>query len=256
MNAGSGELGMKDVVEPAPFEVRGADGLGFVTGDENGDRATAKFLEPFCEAGDQEGFDGCEVLAFVDRDAIPGELFGGKVWKLLDSGPGEVEVGEESGGDRANGLFEARSDGVGYLSGGDAGEAGADGKIVGVVTALNVGSGEAAEASGKGTADDVGMKFVEEGGDVLGPGTEIAGEGSDLDAKAAALFGEWNGRGGDVEECAEEVGKSCDVVLAGVGAVAIKVRTGESREVGRISEIEDVTGGGLIGGMKEGGGFA
>ena len=50
--------------------------------------------------------------------------------------------------------------------------------------------------------------------------------------------------------------EGCDVVLARVGAVTIKVRAGESGKVRRVSEIEDVCGGGLIGGMKEGGSFA
>ena len=105
---------------------------------------------------------------------------------------------------------------------------------------MQAGGSEAANESGKCTADDVGMEFVEEGRDVLGPGSEVAGEGGELGTEAFALFSEGDRRGVDVEECAQELWKSCDVVLARVGAVAIKVRTGKSGEVRRVSEIEDV----------------
>ena len=107
VNAGRGDFGMEDIVEPAPFEIGGADGLSFVTGDEDRDGATAQFLKPLGELSDEESFDGSEVLAFVDGDAIPGKFFGGNVWELLNGGPGEMEVREEAGGDGAAGLFEA-----------------------------------------------------------------------------------------------------------------------------------------------------
>ena len=36
MNCGRGQFGVENIVEPSPFEIGGADGLGFVAGDEDG----------------------------------------------------------------------------------------------------------------------------------------------------------------------------------------------------------------------------
>ena len=248
-----GEFVVEDVVEPGPFEICGADGLGFVAGDEDGDGAAAEFGEAFGETGDEEGLDGGEVLAFVDGDAVPGEVF---VGELLDGEPGEVEIGEEASGDGAAGFFEASGGGVGGFGGLAAEVDGAAFDVFSVVLALDAGGGETAEAGGEGAADDVGVELVVEGGVVLRPGSEGAGERGGFDAEAGALLGEGNGGRVDTDEIAEETGEGGDVVVAGVGAVAIEEGAGEGGEIGAVGEVEDVGGAGLIGGVEEGGGFA
>ena len=159
-------------------------------------------------------------------------------------------------GDGAAGFFEARGGCVGGDRGGGADIAGAGAGIFGIVAALDTACGEAADARGNGATDDVCVEFVEEGRDVGGPGAEVTGERGDFDTEAAALFGERDGPEVDAKEFAEEGGEGIDVVLTGRGTVAVEVGTGEGGEIGRVREIEDVGGGGLIGGVEEGGGFA
>ena len=82
MDGRGSEFGVENVVEPSPFEVGRANGLGFVAGDEQGNRTTAELAKAKGEASDEEGFDGGEVLAFINGDAIPRKVGGGKLGKL------------------------------------------------------------------------------------------------------------------------------------------------------------------------------
>ena len=138
-----------------------------------------------------------------------------------------MEVREEAGGDGAAGFFKAVSGGVGGFRGGGTGETATNREIFGVVPALDAGGAKAPDTRGKGAADDVGVKLIEERGDVGGPGAEGTGERGDFDPEAVTLFGEGDGGNGDVEEIAKELGECCDVILAFGRAVAIEVRTGE-----------------------------
>lgn len=117
VNCGRGQFGVENIVEPSPFEIGGADGLGFVAGDEDGHGAAAKLEQPERETSDKEAFDRSQILAFIDGDAIPGERGGREFGELGNRGPGEVEVREEARGQGAGRFFEADGGGVGLLGG-------------------------------------------------------------------------------------------------------------------------------------------
>ena len=150
---------MEDVVQPRPLKVGWAHGLRLVPGDQHRHRAAPQLLQSLGQPRDEEALDRRQILAFVDRDAVPGDVL---FRQLFDGLPGQIEVGEQARRQRAAGFFKTHRRGDGGFGGTASNDGGAPFDIVGIVLPLLPGSGKAAQAHRQRPADNVCVELVKQ----------------------------------------------------------------------------------------------